>query len=65
MPQFLRTLEVRKRVDGCVLQPGNSFFFFLNQPITIDYTSLSQSSQTALKVAEFIPIVKVLRKNLN
>ena len=28
MPQFLRTLEVRKRVDGCVLQPGNSFFFF-------------------------------------
>ena len=63
MPQFLRTLVVRKRVDGCVLEPGNSGFF--KSANNIDYTSLSQTSQTALKVAEFIPTAKVLRKNLN
>ena len=57
--QFLSTLEVRKMVVGCALLPGNSN---LHPLIKIDYTSLPQSSQAALSVAEPVPTTKMLKK---
>ena len=49
-------------VVGCALLPGNSN---LHPLIKIDYTSLPQSSQAALSVAEPVPATKMLKKNLN
>ena len=37
MSQFLSTLEVRKRVVGCVLQLGNSILHIRQQELTTHY----------------------------
>ena len=46
-------------VVGCALLPGNSTLHPLKKT---DYTSLPQSSQAALSVAEPVPTTKMLKK---
>ena len=63
MSQFLSTLDVRKRVVGCILLLAFSILHIPQLKLTI-HTSPPQSPQAALRVAELVPTAKMSKKIL-